>query len=242
MNNSQLNKQFPHQPAAFLFDMDGTLYDSMPNHARAWYEMIREQGIEARPEEFFLYEGATGAYTVNLLYQRAYGHDATPEEVQRLYERKAEIFRQLPEPEVMPGARELIDYIEQLPWHPATVLVTGSAQGSLLGRLDSDFPGAFPTDRRVTALNVSRGKPFPEPFLRGAEMAGVEPGQCVAVDNAPLGVLSAHRAGCFTVAVRTGPIPAEELAKAGADVVFTHGVMEFYDYLKTHVYADASVH
>lgn len=230
MNIETQNKEFPIRPKAFLFDMDGTLYDSMPNHARAWYEMIREQGIEASPEEFFMYEGATGTYTVDLLFQRAYGRDATPEEVQRLYERKAEIFRTLPEPEMMPGAGELLEFVMSLPWHPATVLVTGSAQGSLLGRLDADFPGAFPAEHRVTALNVKRGKPFPEPFLRGAELAGVGPEECVAVDNAPLGVMSAHRAGCFTVAVRTGPIPAEELAKAGADVVYAHGVSEFlYD-------------
>lgn len=236
------NPQFPQRPAAFLFDMDGTLYDSMPNHARAWYEMIREQGIEARPEEFFLYEGATGAYTVNLLYQRAYGHDATPEEVQRLYERKAEIFRRLPEPQVMPGAQELIGFIQSLPWHPVTVLVTGSAQGSLLGRLDHDFPGAFPAERRVTALNVSRGKPFPEPFLRGAELAGVAPAECVAIDNAPLGVLSASRAGCYTVAVRTGPIPAAELSGAGADMVFENGVLALLDFMKSRFYAEADIH
>lgn len=235
-------REFPDMPGAFLFDMDGTLYDSMPNHARAWYEMIREQGIDASPEEFFLYEGATGAYTVNLLYQRAYGRDASPDEVQRLYERKAEIFRSLPEPQVMPGAQELLELIGSLPWHPATVLVTGSAQGSLLGRLDADFPGAFPADRRVTALNVKRGKPDPEPFLTGALLAGLVPRQCVAVDNAPLGVLSAHRAGCFTVAVRTGPIPAEELAKAGADAVYCNGITEFLNDMKHRYNAESNIH
>lgn len=227
--------EFPVKPKAFLFDMDGTLYDSMPNHARAWYEMIREQGIKASPEEFFLYEGATGKFTVNLLFQREFGRDATDDEAEQLYRRKAEIFRAMPEPEPMAGARELVEYIRELPWHPKTVLVTGSAQGSLLGRLDEDFEGAFPADMRVTALDVKRGKPFPEPFLRGAELAGVAPGECIAVDNAPLGVKSAHDAGCFTVAVRTGPIPADELAKAGADVVFPHGVSEFLYYLKRNL-------
>jgi beta-phosphoglucomutase-like phosphatase (HAD superfamily) len=86
-----MNRIFPQRPRAFLFDMDGTLYDSMTNHALSWYEMVREQGIEATPEEFFLYEGATGSYTVNMLYRRAYGRDASPEEVERLYQRKAEI-------------------------------------------------------------------------------------------------------------------------------------------------------
>ena len=200
--------------------MDGTLYDSMPNHASSWYQMVAEQGIDCRPEEFFLYEGATGTFTVNLMFQRAFGRDATEEEAQRLYRRKAEIFRSKPAPRVMPGAPDLVAAVRALPWQPQTVLVTGSAQGSLLGRLDSDYPGVFPAERRITALNVRRGKPFPDPFLAGAALAGVAPEQCVVIENAPLGVQSANAAGCFVVAVKTGPIPLSELAAAGADIVF----------------------
>ena len=170
-----MNRQIPHRPKAFLFDMDGTLYDSMPNHASSWYQMICEHGIPCTPEEFYLYEGATGHFTVNLLIRRAFGRDATDEEVQSYYERKAEIFRSKPAPGVMPGALDLVRAVESLPWKPQTILVTGSAQGSLLGMLDSDFPGAFPIERRVTALNVKRGKPNPDPFLQGAKLAGVKP-------------------------------------------------------------------
>lgn len=200
--------------------MDGTLYDSMPNHASSWYQMTREKGIECTPEEFYLYEGATGHFTVNMLIQRAYGREATAEEVEAFYERKAEIFRSKPAPKVMPGARELVEAVAALPWHPEIILVTGSAQGSLLGKLDADFPGRFPKEKRITALNVERGKPWPDPFLKGAELAGVRPGNCVVIENAPLGVTAGHRAGCFTVAVATGPIPLDRLREAGADLVF----------------------
>ena len=203
-----------------MFDMDGTLYDSMPNHASSWYEMVREHDIECTPEEFYLYEGATGHFTVNMLIERKFGRKATEAEVHDFYERKAEIFRSKPAPEVMPGARELIERLAALPWHPQTILVTGSAQGSLLDRLDADFPGRFPAGRRVTALNVKRGKPFPDPFLQGAALAGVDPAECVVIENAPLGVTAGHRAGCFTVGVATGPIPLPTLKEAGADVVF----------------------
>ncbi len=201
--------------------MDGTLYDSMPNHAASWYQMFREHDIDCTLEEFFLYEGATGKFTVNLLIQRKFGRPATDREVQSFYTRKAEIFRSKPEPPVMPGARELINTVKSLPGHPQTILVTGSAQGSLLSRLDDDFPGCFPADRRVTALNVKRGKPFPDPFLKGADIAGVIPRECVVIENAPLGIQAAHAAGCFTVAVATGPIPLEKLKEAGADIVFS---------------------
>ncbi|MDE6229112.1 MAG: HAD-IA family hydrolase, partial [Muribaculaceae bacterium] len=98
--------------------------------------------------------------------------------------------------------------------------VTGAALGSLRDRLDVDFPGRFPADRRVTALNVERGKPYPDPFLKGAELAGVKPQECVVIENAPLGVTAGHRAGCFTVGVATGPIPLATLKEAGADLVF----------------------
>lgn len=200
--------------------MDGTLYDSMPNHADSWYRMVREQGIDCTPEEFYLYEGATGKFTVNMLIQRKYGRDATDDEVRRFYDRKAEIFRSKPAPAVMAGARELVEAVAALPWEPQTILVTGSAQGSLLDRLDADFPGRFPAERRVTALNVKRGKPYPDPFLQGIALAGVAASECVVIENAPLGVQAGHAAGCFTVAVATGPIPHECLREAGADIVF----------------------
>lgn len=201
--------------------MDGTLYDSMSNHASSWYQMVREHDIECTPEEFYLYEGATGHFTVNMLIERKFGRKATEQEVHDFYERKAEIFRAKPAPEVMPGARELVERLAALPSHPQTILVTGSAQGSLLDRLDADFPGRFPAERRVTALNVKRGKPYPDPFLQGAALAGVEPQECVVIENAPLGVTAGHRAGCFTVAVATGPIPLSTLKEAGADLVFS---------------------
>lgn len=205
---------------AILFDMDGTLYDSMPNHASSWYQMVSEHNIPCTPEEFYLYEGATGHFTVDMLIRRTFGRPATEAEVNDFYERKAEIFRSKPAPEVMAGARDLVEKLASLPSAPQTILVTGSAQGSLLDRLDSDFPGRFPAERRVTALNVSRGKPNPDPFLQGAALAGVKPEECVVIENAPLGVTAGRRAGCFTVAVATGPIPHQTLKDAGADLVF----------------------
>ena len=208
------------RPKAWLVDMDGTLYDSMPNHANAWHSMIGELGIDVPVEEFFLYEGATGAATVNKIFQREYGREASAEEVEKLYHRKTEIFRTLPLPAVMPGAQRLIGMIRSGISPQQTILVTGSGQGSLLDRLDTDYPDGFPQERRVTARSVQHGKPHPEPYLKGMELAGALPTECIALDNAPLGIESAHRSGAFTIGVNTGPIPAAALKDAGADVVF----------------------
>lgn len=201
---------------AVLFDMDGVLYDSMPGHARAWKQMTDTNGIDATEEEFFAYEGRTGASTINILFQRQFGRDATEEEIKRLYGQKTVNFRALGEPPLMPGATQAIEAV--LGAGAVCVLVTGSGQNSLLSKLDHDYPGAFAPEHRVTAHDVTKGKPDPEPYLMGLRKAAVDAADAVAVDNAPLGVESASRAGIFTIGVRTGPIPEGALLRAGADI------------------------
>ena len=75
-------------------------------------------------------------------------------------------------------------------------------------------------EHRVTGHDVRRGKPSPEPYLKGALKAGVQPSQCIVIENAPLGVQAGHAAGCFTIGVTTGPIPEKDLYTAGADIVY----------------------
>lgn len=206
------------QPLAALIDMDGTLYDSMGNHANAWHKLATELGIEATRDEFFMYEGRTGASTLNILFNRAYGRDATAQEIEELYARKALYFTQMPTVKPMPGATQMLDFFKETGIR--RVLVTGSGQRSLIDRLERDFPGAFSPDMMVTSRDVKHGKPHPEPFIKAMEMARVRPSQSIAIENAPLGVKSASDAGVFTIAVTTGPIPREELTNAGAAIVF----------------------
>ena len=203
---------------AALIDMDGVLYDSMPNHARAWIRVMNEMNVPAREEEFFLYEGCTGAYIIDLMIRRAFGRPATEEEKTGLYKLKAKYFVEQGGAGVMPWAQQMVRTLQER--GITTVLVTGSGQKSVLSRLDTDYPGAFPEDRRVTAASVTHGKPHPEPYLRGLEIAGVGKDEAIVIDNAPLGVESGHNAGIFTIGVVTGPIPCEELSKNGADLVF----------------------
>lgn len=206
-------------PIAALIDMDGTLYDSMPNHAQAWHRMISELGIVCTPEEFFLYEGRTGADTINIMWQRAYGKNADAETARDLYNRKAAYFAEMPQPSTIDGAQPAIATMMQLGL--TTILVTGSSQPTTLNRLDTDFPGAFPADRRITSASVEHGKPHPEPFLKAMELIKAKPWQCIAIDNAPLGVESSAKSGAFTIGLVTGPIQPETLYHAGADIVYT---------------------
>lgn len=226
-------------PKAALIDMDGTLYDSMPYHARAWQTMMHEIGIDVEQSEFFRFEGRTGASTINVLFQRFLGREATEREVKELYSRKAELFTEMPPVKPMPGADEMLRFFANV--NTLRVLVTGSGQSSLLNRLNDDFPGAFADDMRITSRDVKVGKPSPEPYLKGMELAGVKPNECIVVENAPLGVESGHAAGAFTVGVNTGPIDAEELKEAGADIVF-NSMPEFAAALPLLVYAMLTNH
>jgi len=205
-------------PRVALIDMDGTLYDSMPGHARAWHRMAVEMGIDCSVDEFFAYEGRTGASTINILFQRAFGRDATAAEVKELYGRKSKYFVEQGPAEIMPGAKRMLSTLVDN--GIVCVLVTGSGQVSLLDKLDRDFPGVFAPDLRVTAHDVKRGKPDPEPYLMGMLKAGASPWDCLVIENAPLGVQAGARSGALAIGITTGPIPRQQMTEAGADVLY----------------------
>lgn len=203
---------------AVLFDMDGVLFDSMKNHTLAWYKAVSSLGIPCERDEFYQYEGATGKWTINTIYRRAYGRDATEEEIERLYSLKSKYFNALSESGPMPGAKEMLQKVKQAGLTP--VLVTGSGQRSLLKRLEHEFPGVFMPETMITAFDVKKGKPDPEPYLKGLKKVKVKPEEAMIVENAPLGVQAGVAAGIFTVAINTGPIPDGQLQDAGADLVY----------------------
>ena len=204
---------------AILFDMDGVLYDSMPAHAKSWHQTIEEFGITTTTcEEYFLHEGRTGKSTINLIFTRELGREATPDEIQQIYQRKSELFFQNNTGNLIPHAHEVLEMTKTAGLLP--ILVTGSGQPSLLDRLDNNFPNTFTHNTMVTAFDVKIGKPHPEPFLMGLEKGGnLKPNQAIAIENAPLGTESAHKAGIFVIAVNTGPLSDKVLKDAGADVV-----------------------
>lgn len=202
---------------AALIDMDGVLYDSMPLHCRSWHETMLLYGLDIPAEEFFQHEGRTGTDTINLIMGREKGITLSRKECDKIYALKTNRFRLMAPPLPMSGANVMISRIQDAGL--TTVLVTGSAQSSLLSRLDSDYPGVFPLERRVTALDVNHGKPHPEPYLRGLEKAGVEACEAIVIENAPLGVRAGKAAGIFTVAWMTGPIPECQFLSEGADLL-----------------------
>jgi len=190
---------------AVLFDMDGVLFDSMPAHSRSWVEAAHSVGLEMQPEDTYWYEGQTGSYTIQLLYERCLGRKPTAEETKYLYELKTELFVRYDGGGILEGVPEVLAAVSDL----GRLVVTGSSQPTLLSRLETALPGV-----------VSQGKPFPEPYLMGLEKAGVAPEEALVVENAPMGVEAAVAAGVFTIAVNTGLLPDSALSDRGAHLVF----------------------
>lgn len=203
---------------AVLFDMDGVIYDSMHAHEKSWQQTMKEWNIKAEPNEFFIQEGRPAQFTTNLLFQRNLKRDATEEEIKKIYERKSELFFKYDSGALISGIKETIKIVQANGLIP--ILVTGSGQTGLWERLNGDLPNVFTPETMITAFDVKIGKPHPEPYLMGLEKAGnLKPNQALVIENAPLGVESAHKADIFTIAVNTGPLPDNVLLEAGADLL-----------------------
>ena len=206
-------------PKAVLFDMDGVLYDSMPNHAIAWQQSMAEFGIQMSADDAYATEGARGVDTIRQMVMRQQGREIDEAVAQRMYDEKSRIFHELPEAPIMPG---IISLMQQIHDDGIQIgVVTGSGQKPLFRRILKDF-GMFVDEAHITtAYDVSRGKPKPDPYLMGLKKAGdLQPYEAIVVENAPLGIRAGVAARIFTVAVNTGPLAVQTLLDANADLVF----------------------
>ena len=207
------------RPKAVLFDMDGVLYDSMPNHAVAWQQSMAQFGIRMTADDAYATEGARGVDTIRGMVKRQQGRDIDEAEAQRMYDVKSRIFHEMPEAPVMPGVRELMQQIQAAGLQIG--VVTGSGQRPLIQRILSDFKDFVDEKHITTAYDVKRGKPKPDPYLVGLKKAGdLQPYEALVVENAPLGIRAGVAAKIFTIAVNTGPLSAQTLLDAKADLLF----------------------
>jgi sugar-phosphatase len=188
--------------AAILFDLDGVLIDSTRSVDRQWRAWARDQGID----EEKVMAIAHGVRTIEVIRAVAPHLDAEAE-VRRLEEREAD---DQVDVAVMPGAAHLIRAIPEDRW----CVVTSGTRPLASARLRF---GGLPVPKiMVTAEDVANGKPHPEPYLKGAELLGVSPADCLVIEDAPAGIQSAHAGGMKVIAL-TSTYRASALSEA--DVV-----------------------
>ena len=207
-------------PKAVLFDMDGVIYDSMPNHSVSWHQSMKDFGLDMPYEGAYQYEGMRGVETIKVLARKQWQRELADDEAKEMYAHKAEVFAQqcqLTPAQIMPGIKTLMQQIKEDGLK--ICVVTGSAQHALLDKLLIDFEGLLKEELIVTAFDVTHGKPNPEPYLIGMKKCDVKPWETIVVENAPLGIQAAVAAKCFTIGVNTGPLPDQMLTDAGANMV-----------------------
>ena len=206
------------EPKAVLFDMDGILYDSMPHHAIAWQRSMATFGIDMTEADAYATEGARGIDTIRRMVLQQKGEEITLERAQEMYDEKTRQFHAMGEAKIMSGVKELMAQMHRQGLRIG--VVTGSGQRPLIARLLTDFGDFLDEQHIVTAYDVTRGKPNPDPYLMGMKKAHAEPWQTIVIENAPLGVQAGVAAQAFTIAVNTGPLPDDVLLSCGADLLF----------------------
>ncbi|MGH7526074.1 MAG: HAD family hydrolase [Gemmatimonadales bacterium] len=203
-------------PLAFVFDLDGTLVDSVYQHVLAWREALEEAGIELSVWRIHRRIGMSGGLFVNALLRET-GRELTPEEVARIHRRHAEAYaRYLPQVRPLPGARELLQVLTaaRVPWAVATSGRLESA-GPTLELLA--VPAAVPV---VTRDQVEHAKPDPDLFRAAANRLGVPINAAVVVGDSVWDLLAARRAPALGVGLLSGGYGRDELERAGAYRVY----------------------
>lgn len=206
----------PEKIKAMFFDMDGVLYDSMPNHEYTWKESFKTVGIDFPAEEAYMNEGRTGFSTIRYAFEKFLNREASEAEQHQVYDIKTQLMKQRPQASILPGMQKLLLNLKAK--GIKVYVVTGSKQPSLVDKLDTDF--GVQREHIVSGKDVKQGKPHPEPYLIALNKSGLQREECIVIENAPLGVQSAKAAGLNTIAVNTGKLHDQVLLDAGADKLF----------------------
>jgi sugar-phosphatase len=170
-----------------LFDMDGVLISSIGSVRRCWRRWAKMYGVPNAEE----YEVPHGVRAIDIV--RSLRPDIDPHEGLRAIE-DMEV-QDVGDLQVLPGVKVLLEGLPPERW----AIVTSSTRRLLLARLKA--AGLPLPERIISADDVERGKPDPEPYRRGAELLGLRPEECVVVEDAPSGVGSGKAAGCRVLGV-----------------------------------------
>ena len=181
---------------AVLFDFDGVLMQSIEDHHRSWNEVFRSYNTEIGWEEFSVLEGQSLYAIARQLCQR---HGFDESESEKIGRTKNEIYLRTARLKLYDGVYPLLDVVKEKKMKLA--LVTGAHRDRFERSVNEAFLSYF--EAVVTADDVMHTKPDPEPFIKAASKLGVENSKCIVVENAPLGIESAKKAGMFCIALTT---------------------------------------
>lgn len=209
---------FPQAPTpAFLFDLDGTLIDSVYQHVIAWRQALSSMGIDLSVWRIHRRIGMSGGLFVSALLRET-GLKLSREQIDQLQTTHMEAYeQQVHSVKPLPGAAELLSELTTrgVPWVIAT---SGYARTARLALGMLGLPEDTPM---ITRDMVRRAKPDPDLFLAGADLVRVDPRHAMVVGDSVWDLLAARRAGALGIGLLSGGYGRDELERAGAFRVYS---------------------
>lgn len=212
---------------AVLFDMDGVLIDTEAIILEAAIIGLRQFGVEAKPEDFTPFIGAGETKYLGGPAEK-YGVPFDPEMKKVVYAIYADLLKLHPDA-VYEGVYDVVNYVKSK--YRAAVC---SAADLTKVEHNLNAIGVTPEffNALVTGSDVTRQKPFPDIFLKGAELIGINPKNCVVIEDSINGIKAAKAAGAMSVGVTTSFNRDELTEKAGPNLIINH-IKEFPSALET---------
>ncbi len=197
---------------AVIFDMDGVITNTMPDHYRAWVKILKKEGVAVTHHDIYSREGQRGIHSVEEMFKK-YKRSFTNEIAARILKDKEEYFKKIVKTRFVPGARKFLKNLYRRNFKLA--LVTGTSRHELHQILPDSIYQLFSIV--VTGNDVKDGKPHPEPYLKALKKLRIRAIEAVVIENAPFGIQSAKHAGLRCLALETS-LPKKYLKRA--DFIF----------------------
>jgi HAD superfamily hydrolase (TIGR01509 family) len=214
---------------ALIFDLDGTLIDSVYPHTLAWQQALAGIGMQCPAWEIHRRIGMSGKLLVKAI-ARQQGRELSDAFIEKLEKTHSTLFHELaPTCPPLPGARELLAYLHDCG------IAHGIATSGKRSEIEASLQGLSLSDEAVVVdgAMVAQVKPEPDLFLLCQDKLGVERSQCVVVGDAIWDIHAARRSGILAVGLMSGGSGEQELYNAGAMRVYPDaaGLLESIDEL-----------
>lgn len=195
---------------AVIFDMDGVITNTMPDHFRCWKKIFHRYGIHVTHLDIYSREGQKGIMSVKEIFSK-YHKPITHEKALEILRAKEQLFKKMVKTRFIVGARSFLCFLYRK--NIKLALVTGTSRHELHRILPGHLYNLFSVV--ITGTDVKHGKPHPEPFLKALKLLKVKSTEAIVIENAPFGIQSAKKAGlrCFALA---SSLPKKFLREADA--------------------------
>jgi beta-phosphoglucomutase family hydrolase len=196
------------QAIAVIWDMDGVIADTAPYHLKAWQKVFQERGVNFTEDDFLHIFGQRN----DTIIRNTLGEQLPQGEVEAIAREKEQTFREVASRNIrpLPGAIKLINSLRE---HKIKIALASSAPMENIRLVTHDLGIDDCFQAIVTGRDVTEGKPSPQGFLLAAKRLGVEPENCIVIEDAVAGITASKRAGMHSIAV-TNTHPRKSLAEA----------------------------